>query len=230
MVLRGQKQPHQSSYRRLPNPRTNFIPAGGGVNPHRRCHRVERASSRLPEAIAEAEAGAPAEQRLRGGVCDALSDPGAALRSLDGFGARRLRHIVGFVLRRRLQGQETTKVPLDLGTIRASLSEQSQDLAVILSGSTLAEPSAADRIRGIDPCMHGQARRCDETPRFEFACGGVGKLLRFASVRAYLRGADGSGPRWLRHTAAPQAGRAVGRKAPALPDGHRATTAPYPSA
>ena len=33
MVSRGQKQPHQSPYRRLPNPRTNFIPAGGGCQP-----------------------------------------------------------------------------------------------------------------------------------------------------------------------------------------------------
>src|SRR5690606_11495226 len=83
---------------------------------------------------------------------------GAPLGTLDRFGGDGWGDVVGLVLGLRLERQEAAQLALDLGAIRASLTEESEDLVVVLAGGSLAEASAADGVGGVDPGVDGEAR------------------------------------------------------------------------
>jgi hypothetical protein len=80
------------------------------------------------------------------------------------------------------------QLPLDLATVRAGLSEQYQDLIVIVPRSAMAETGPAHRVGRVDASVHGEARRGDvaSSPEVTGCC--LGELRGLCCVGADLSG------------------------------------------
>ena len=79
------------------------------------------------------------------------------------------------------------------------LSQQHEDLVVILTCGTPAEPLPAHRICGVDAGMDGEARRGDRAASGQLAGRGVRVLFGLAEIRPYLGRAHRPGPGRSRH-------------------------------
>ncbi len=93
---------------------------------------------------------------------DPSRDADAAPGALHGFIRGRTGDVVGFVLGLGLHRQKPGKFLANGGAITAGLAQQDQNLLMVVSGRTIAEPDASNHVSGVDGRMNGQAGSCDE--------------------------------------------------------------------
>ncbi|HEY5875641.1 MAG TPA: hypothetical protein VIT64_10080 [Ilumatobacteraceae bacterium] len=101
-----------------------------------------------------------------------------------------MRNVVRLVFGRRLQGQQTAKLAFHFSAIAAGLTQEDENLAVVVSSGPLTDASTTDRVGGVDSCVYGQAARGNEATDCKLIDRSIGKLLRLAGVGADLCGAD----------------------------------------
>jgi len=136
---------------------------------------------------------------LSEGRHDPSSDIHTSFGSLHRGEGFRQGDVVGFVLRRGLQGEQALQIFGELRSIISGLTEQSDRLPVVVACCSLVEAGTANRVRGVDSSVDGQAGGGDAAFRFQFGIGSEEELLGLGQVLAHLDHGHRSGLDRLSH-------------------------------